>query len=48
LGQFISATPLPNGTYKIEVLNSENYFDIINVVLTGKPLKALDFSAVRK
>jgi len=48
LGQFMSSTSLPNGIYKIEVLNSENTFDIIKVSLVGKALKSLDFSAVLK
>jgi len=48
LGQFIGATPLSNGSYKIEVLNNENSFAIMDITLEGKPLKALEFLAINK
>ncbi|MFH1566154.1 MAG: PrgI family protein [bacterium] len=48
LGQFMGATPLNNGNYKIEVLNNENSFDIIKVSLTGKAVKPLEFLTKNK
>ena len=48
LGQFISTTPLFSGSYKIEVLNSDNSFAIMNIILEGKVLKPLEFLAINK
>lgn len=47
LGQFAASTPLPNGTYVIEIEDPRNqfYFDRIQVTLTGDLLPAVEVTA---
>lgn len=42
LGQFLSATPLHNGTYEIETEKEGHQFDIIKVNLEGKILPPIE------
>lgn len=43
LGQFIIATPLPNGRYTVEASKEKEYFDIMTVDVTGVVLPPLEF-----
>lgn len=45
LGQFSGATPLPNGTYTIELEKDEMAFDTIQTDLSGQVLQPLNISA---
>jgi hypothetical protein len=45
LGQFLSATPLTNGAYQIEVEKDGLKFDIVNINLTGQILEPLEIRA---
>lgn len=47
LGQFISATPLPNGTYHIRFEDPQktNEFDVIEVQLTGSIFQPLEITS---
>lgn len=45
LGQFQIVTPLPNGTYEIEVEKEELKFDIIKLNLTGEIVSPIDIKA---
>lgn len=45
LGQFLVATPLPNGTYHIEVEYKDKKFDILETELTGEVLAPIEIKA---
>lgn len=45
LGQFTGSTPLPNGTYKVEMEKEGFTFDVLQIELTGQILSALSVSA---
>jgi hypothetical protein len=47
LGQFTGSTPLPNGTYTIELEKEGLVFDILQIELTGKVLPPLTIAAKR-
>ncbi len=47
LGQFLAATPMPNGTYTITIEKEDLSFDVIEVVLKGEVLKPIIISAKR-
>jgi len=47
LGQFTGSTPLPNGTYTIELEKDNLVFDILQIQLEGKVLPPLNISAKR-
>lgn len=45
LGQFLAATPLPNGPYTIEIEKEGLEFDIIEVNLNGSPISPIEIRA---
>ncbi|MBI3103486.1 PrgI family protein [Candidatus Daviesbacteria bacterium] len=45
LGQFSGATPLPNGTYKIELEKDTFGFDVLQIELTGQVISPLTITA---
>lgn len=45
LGQFLVATPLPNGTYHLEIEKEGEEFDILEVELTGDVLSPIEIRA---
>jgi hypothetical protein len=45
LGQFIAATPLPNGTYTLNLEKGNLVFDVLKVELDGSVLPPLRVSA---
>lgn len=45
LGQFLAATPLPNGIYRIELEKDREEFDILEVELTGEVLAPIEIRA---
>jgi|SRR3989344_2207601 len=45
LGQFTGATPLPNGTYMVEMEKESFVFDILKIELDGKLLPAISIAA---
>lgn len=45
LGQFTGSTPLPNGTYTVELEKDELIFDVLQLELSGKVLPPLSVSA---
>lgn len=45
LGQFSGATPLPNGTYKIEMEKDNFSFDLLQIELTGQLITPLMITA---
>ena len=45
LGQFTGSTPLPNGTYTIELEKENLIFDVLQIQLEGKVLPPLNISA---
>jgi hypothetical protein len=45
LGQFMIATPLPNGTYEIETEKEGYQFDLIKITLTGKVVPPIEIRA---
>lgn len=45
LGQFMGATPLPNGTYTIELEKESFVFDLLKIELDGKVLPAISIAA---
>lgn len=45
LGQFSGATPLPNGTYTIQLEKDNLVFDVLQLDLTGEVLPALTIAA---
>lgn len=45
LGQFSGATPLPNGTYTIQLEKDNLVFDVLQIDLTGEVLPALMIAA---
>lgn len=45
LGQFLSVTPLPAGTYRIEVEGEEQNFEPISIILTDKVIEPLEVRA---
>ena len=45
LGQFTGATPLPNGTYTVEMEKESFVFDILKIELDGKLLPAISIAA---
>lgn len=45
LGQFSGATPLPNGTYKIEMEKDNFSFDVLQIELTGQLIAPLTITA---
>jgi hypothetical protein len=45
LGQFTGATPLPNGTYTLEVEKDTFVFDVLKIELEGKVMPALTIAA---
>lgn len=45
LGQFTGATPLPNGTYTVEMEKDSFVFDILKIELDGKLLPAISIAA---
>lgn len=45
LGQFSGATPLPNGTYKIEMEKDNFNFDVLQIELTGLVIAPLTITA---
>ncbi len=47
LGQFTGATPLPNGTYNIELEKDNLIFDILQIQLEGKVLPPIKIAAKR-
>lgn len=47
LGQFSGSTPLPNGTYRIELEKDNLTFDVLQIELAGSTLPPLEISAKR-
>lgn len=47
LGQFTGSTPLPNGTYTVELEKDDLIFDILQINLEGKVLPPLNIAAKR-
>ncbi len=45
LGQFTGATPLPNGTYTVELEKDSFVFDMLKIELNGNILPAIDITA---
>jgi len=45
LGQFTGSTPLPNGTYTIELEKDSFNFDVLQIELTGPVLPPLQIVA---
>jgi hypothetical protein len=45
LGQFLAATPLPNGPYTIEIEKENLEFDIIEINLNGSPISPIEIRA---
>lgn len=45
LGQFMGATPLPNGTYTVELEKESFVFDLLKIELEGKVLPAISIAA---
>ena len=45
LGQFSGSTPLPNGSYTIELEKDNLLFDVLQIDLEGKVLPAVAISA---
>lgn len=45
LGQFSGATPLPNGTYKIEMEKDNFSFDVLQIELSGQIIAPLSITA---
>ncbi len=45
LGQFTSSTPLPNGTYTLELEKDDFTFDVLQIELTGEVLPPLQITA---
>lgn len=45
LGQFMGATPLPNGTYTVELEKESFVFDLLKIELDGKVLPAISIAA---
>jgi hypothetical protein len=48
LGQFMIATPLPNGTYEIEAEKEGYQFDLIKLTLTGKVVPPIEIRAKKE
>jgi len=45
IGQFAISTPLPDGTYTMEMENPENEFDVVQISLEGKVMPPIEIRA---
>lgn len=46
IGQFVISTPLPNGTYQIELEKENTEFDIVQVELKGEVMKPIEIRSL--